>query len=79
MRLPPALIDLSKDSLALVGKGGVVFHHSQTLHTSHRNQSDRWRRGYATHWVTQDVISENETLDTAYFRSEQYPAPQPVN
>ena len=74
MRPPAALIDLSQESLALVHKGGVVFHHSQTLHTSHRNQSDRCRRGYATHWVIQDVISENETLDTAYFRSEQYPA-----
>lgn len=69
MRPPAALIDLSQESLALVHKGGVVFHHSQMLHTSHR-----CRRGYATHWVIQDVISENETLDTAYFRSEQYPA-----
>ena len=41
---PPELIDLSKESLALVGKGGVVFHHSQALHTSHRNESERWRR-----------------------------------
>ncbi len=71
---PPHLVDLSKESLALVRKGGVVFHHSQTLHTSHRNESDRWRRGYATHWVTQDVTCENQTLDNAYFRSEQYPA-----
>ena len=48
---PPELIDLSKEALAIVNKGGVVFHHSQTLHTSHRNESDRWRRGYdATHW-----------------------------
>lgn len=72
--VPPAeLVDLSKESLAPVGKGGVVFHHSQTLHTSHRNSSDRWRRGYATHWVTSDVTSGNSTLDNAYFRRDDYP------
>ena len=70
---PPNLIDLDKESLALVRKGGVVFHHSQALHTSHRNESDQWRRGYATHWVTSDVTSSNGTLDKAYFRREDYP------
>jgi ectoine hydroxylase-related dioxygenase (phytanoyl-CoA dioxygenase family) len=63
------LIDLRKESLAIVGKGGVVFHHSVTLHTSHRNESDRWRRAYATHWVTADVTSESTVLENAYFRS----------
>ncbi|MCY4091029.1 MAG: phytanoyl-CoA dioxygenase family protein [Caldilineaceae bacterium] len=70
---PPELIDLDKESLALVRKGGVVFHHSQALHTSHRNESDQWRRGYATHWVTSEVTSSNGTLDKAYFRREDYP------
>ncbi|CAN5833527.1 hypothetical protein BH10CHL1_BH10CHL1_14350 [soil metagenome] len=71
---PPELVDLRKESLALVRKGGVVFHHSQTLHTSHRNESDRWRRGYATHWVTDDVVSSNGTLDRAYYKAADYPA-----
>ena len=71
---PPDLIDLGKESLALVKKGGVVFHHSQALHTSHRNESDRWRRGYATHWVTADVTCTKNTLDKAYFRRDDYPA-----
>lgn len=70
---PPELIDLEKESLALVKKGGVVFHHSQALHTSHRNESDQWRRGYATHWVTSEVTSNNGTLDKAYFRRDDYP------
>lgn len=70
---PPELIDLSKESLALVRKGGIVFHHSQALHTSHRNESDRWRRGYATHWVTSEVTSSNGTLDKAYFQRDDYP------
>ena len=62
------MIDLSKESLARVKKGGVVFHHSKALHTSGENRSDRWRRGYATHWVSPGVVAENETLDNAYFK-----------
>jgi len=53
---PDELIDLGKESLALVKQGGIVFHHSKALHTSHRNESDRWRRAYATHWVADDVV-----------------------
>jgi ectoine hydroxylase-related dioxygenase (phytanoyl-CoA dioxygenase family) len=68
----PELIDLSKESLAPVRKGGVVFHHSKTLHTSHRNESDRWRRGYASHWATAQVTSEINTLDNAYFKSKEF-------
>jgi ectoine hydroxylase-related dioxygenase (phytanoyl-CoA dioxygenase family) len=67
---PPELIDLSKESLAIVRQGGVVFHHSQTLHTSHRNESDRWRRGYATHWAAADVTSEGDTIEKSYFNQE---------
>ncbi len=69
---PPELIDLRRERLAPVGKGGVVFHHSQTLHTSHRNESDRWRRGYATHWVTAQVTCDITTLDNAYYRRADY-------
>ncbi len=73
-KVPPAdLIDLSKESLAEVKKGGVVFHHSKALHTSHRNDSDRWRRGYATHWVTADVTSDSDVLGGAYFKRADYP------
>lgn len=69
----PAAIDLTLERLAPVGKGGVVFHHSKVLHTSHRNHSARWRRGYATHWVGEGVTSDNGTLDDAYFRRADYP------
>jgi len=62
-------IDLSRESCACVGKGGVVFHHIKTLHTSHRNESDRWRRAYATHWASADVTSENETIQKAYYNA----------
>jgi len=60
-------IDLSRESLVCVGKGGVVFHHWKALHTSHRNESDRWRRGYATHWATAEVTSQIDTIDKAYY------------
>ena len=63
----PAEIDLSKESLAPVKKGGVVFHHSKVLHGSAANTSDRWRRGYATHWVAADVTSETNLLETGYY------------
>jgi len=69
---PPELIDLTKESLAPVRKGGVVFHHSKTLHTSHRNESHGWRKGYAAHWVTANVTCEIDTLDKAHFRSEEF-------
>jgi ectoine hydroxylase-related dioxygenase (phytanoyl-CoA dioxygenase family) len=69
----PKLIDLSKEALAKVNKGGVVFHHSQTLHTSHQNRSDRWRRGYATHWASAQTTSETGALKNAYFNRNDFP------
>ncbi|NNE34883.1 MAG: phytanoyl-CoA dioxygenase family protein [Rhodothermales bacterium] len=60
-------IDLTNESLAPVQRGGVVLHHSHTLHTSHANTSDRWRRAYATHWVSGDVVSDIDTVERAYF------------
>jgi len=63
----PESIDLKRESLAIVKKGGVVFHHSETLHTSHRNESPRWRRAYATHWVTPEVTSNSSVIEKAYF------------
>ncbi len=67
-------IKMKNEELAPVHKGGVVFHHSQTLHSSHRNNSDRWRRAYATHWVTGEVTCKNETLKQALFKTDRYQA-----
>ena len=85
---PEELIDLAKESLAPVGQGGVIFHHSLTLHTSHRNQSERWRRGYGSHWVTADVVCEKKdeskdwmaftSLESAYFHNDLYPQPDGI-
>lgn len=49
-------------------RGGVIVHHSQTLHASHANRSDRWRRAYSSHWVTPTVTSPTGALDHAYSR-----------
>lgn len=78
-KVPPVeLIDLTRESLALVRKGGVVFHHSQCLHTSHRNESDRWRRAYATHWVTAAVEAESPVVANAYFQRPDYAPTSPI-
>jgi phytanoyl-CoA hydroxylase len=71
---PTELIDLSREALAVVKKGGVVFHHVKTLHTSHRNESDRWRRAYASHWVSAETESENDTVSKGYFKRADYPS-----
>jgi phytanoyl-CoA hydroxylase len=66
-------IDLSREAMGRVKKGGVCIHHGYALHTSHRNESDRWRRGFATHWVSKDVTCDIQTLDRAYYKRDDYP------
>ena len=74
---PPEVIERvlsgTRESIAPVGIGGVVLHHSHTLHTSHVNRSQRWRRGYATHWAAADVTSESGFVENAYFNRPGYP------
>ncbi|GAB5377106.1 MAG: hypothetical protein AcusKO_35680 [Acuticoccus sp.] len=47
---------------APVPKGGVSFHHGGTVHRSADNQSDRWRRACAFHYVRNDVVFETPAL-----------------
>jgi len=47
---------------APVPKGGVAFHHGGTVHRSADNQSDRWRRACAFHYVRNDVTFANPAL-----------------
>lgn len=65
----PDLIDTTREAAACVRRGGVVFHHSQALHMTPRNESDRWRRAYATHWGSADVTSRTETVNVAYYNA----------
>ena len=67
--IPPEYLDLKKESLAEVKKGGVVFHHGHTMHRSGANTSNRWRRGYATHWAIPTIQTENKELQNGYFYS----------
>ena len=46
--------------------GDVLLHHALTFHASGSNATDRWRRGYASHWVGRGVRSANDTLKWAY-------------
>ncbi|MCX5662521.1 MAG: phytanoyl-CoA dioxygenase family protein [Planctomycetota bacterium] len=61
------LLDLSREALAPIRKGGVVLHHGNALHCSGPNESDRWRRAYATFWVGGDVVMAEEFRKKAYF------------
>jgi phytanoyl-CoA hydroxylase len=67
--IPPEYLDLKKESLAEVKKGGVVFHHGNTMHKSGVNTSNRWRRGYATHWAIPTIHTESEQVKNGYFYS----------
>lgn len=66
MIIPEKYLDLKKESLAIVKKGGIVFHHGNVMHKSGKNTSNRWRRGYATHWATQNVVSQSDGFNAGY-------------
>jgi phytanoyl-CoA hydroxylase len=40
---------------APIAAGGVIFHHSQSLHFSPVNRSTAWRRAFACHYVRADA------------------------
>ena len=60
-------------SAGVVRQGGVVVHHSRALHSSGPNHSDRWRRAYATHWITPRVRLNDQTKKIAYCLRDDYP------
>jgi len=53
--LVPPNLDLNQSVGVPMRAGGCAFHHSQTLHHSYSNQSDRWRRAYICHFVQRDA------------------------
>ena len=79
LAIAPEKVDLARESLAIVKLGGVVFHHSETMHTSHRNTSDRWRRAYASHWVTRDVTSTSGVIGNAHYHQYAPVADTPIS
>lgn len=48
---------------APVPKGGVSFHHGNTLHQSSSNTSKNWRRAAAFHYVNDNTIFTHPALD----------------
>lgn len=69
LAIPPEYLDLSKESLGVVKKGGVIFHHGHIMHKSGENKSNRWRRGYATHWAIPSIETKSEQIENGYFYS----------
>lgn len=55
LQVPDEIAQLQPMMPAPVFKGGVSFHHGNTFHRSSDNQSDRWRRACAFHFVRNDV------------------------
>lgn len=47
---------------APVPKGGVSFHHGNTLHQSSANKSPHWRRAAAFHYVNHETVFTNPAL-----------------
>lgn len=62
-------VDLARESVAPVGKGGVVVIHSQTLHSSQVNRSSSWRRAHSSHWVTDRATCGSDALRHGYSRT----------
>jgi len=52
LQIPPAVAAGYAMTPAPVPRGGVSFHHGNTLHQSADNRSPRWRRACAMHYVS---------------------------
>jgi ectoine hydroxylase-related dioxygenase (phytanoyl-CoA dioxygenase family) len=52
LQIPDEVASAHKMTPALVPKGGVSFHHGNTLHRSSDNNSAKWRRACALHYVS---------------------------
>ncbi len=56
-------IDLPPPIQCPVPAGSVIFHHGCSLHNSHANQTDTWRRAVILHYSTTDAKSEVDRLN----------------
>jgi len=54
----PAHYDKELEVPVLVPKGATLCWHGASLHGSHANPSDRWRRAWAVHFVTEDATQD---------------------
>ncbi len=62
LQIAPSDVDRLDMRPAPVLKGGVSFHHGGTVHRSADNQSNRWRRACAFHYVRHHVVFKSPAL-----------------
>jgi phytanoyl-CoA hydroxylase len=62
LQVPPEIAATIAMTPAPVPKGGVSFHHGNTLHQSGRNLSPRWRRACALHYVSHRTVFATPAL-----------------
>ena len=58
---PEEALDRAKEVIAVVGQGGVVFHHGAALHSSSTNRTPAHRRAYAIHYVADGCAFYSDT------------------
>ena len=62
LQLPAALLARQPMTPAPVRRGGVSFHHGNTIHQSASNLSTHWRRACALHYVNAHTFFEHPAL-----------------
>jgi len=62
LQIPPDILARQPMVPAPVRKGGVSFHHGNTFHCSGSNNSSKWRRACALHFVSDGNSFENPAL-----------------
>ncbi len=55
LQIPEKILNNYRMTPAPVPKGGVSFHHGNTIHQSPANTSNHWRRAAAFHYVNKDT------------------------
>ncbi|UCE30143.1 MAG: phytanoyl-CoA dioxygenase family protein [Burkholderiales bacterium] len=63
LQLPAALLARQPMTPAPVRRGGVSFHHGNTIHQSGPNLSPHWRRACALHYVNERTFFERPALE----------------
>jgi phytanoyl-CoA hydroxylase len=62
LQLPAAILERQPMLPAPVLRGGISFHHGNTIHQSAANLSKRWRRACALHYVNAGTRFEHPAL-----------------
>jgi phytanoyl-CoA hydroxylase len=63
----PEGVDLNKAVSVPLKAGGVIFHHSLTLHMSGPNNSQQWRRPLICHYAREDADFTNSVVSPQKF------------